>query len=124
MKQLLNKLLVLWKQLLSYIPEALPVGMTKFETWAEDILRLANIEADADSLKFALATMILHAENKAKYLSKNYFVVRLHKGAANQVASQVFQDIKNKQQAVQAAQQAKTVEDTTVPTGMVDGKPN
>lgn len=87
------------KRLLSYLPTKLPVGTTQFDTFADDIIELSGQYADRDSMRFAIASMIIHADHKAAALSKNYFVTRLRKSAANQVASQVFQDIKTLQDA-------------------------
>jgi hypothetical protein len=107
MKQLLKKIL-------SYFPSKLPVGITEFEAFSSEIIELAGKYADIDSLKFAIASMIIHADARFGALPKNYFVVRLRKVAANQVASQVFTDIKNKQQEAQKAAQ-NLVEATTPP---------
>lgn len=89
----------------------LPVGMTEFEEFSNRILTLAGKYADEDSMKFALASIIIHADASKGSLPDSYFLERLRKSAANQVASQVFQDIKAKQAAAQEA--AKQVEDTT-----------
>lgn len=94
------------------IERPLPVGMTEFNEFAERILAQCGKYADEDSMKFALATSIIHADAAKGSLPDKYFIDRLRKAAANQVASQVFQDIKAKQIAAQeAAKQA--VEDTT-----------
>lgn len=95
----------------------LPVGLTEFNLFANRIISLAGSYADEDSMKFALASIIIHADaSKANY-SDNYFLQRLRKSAANQVASQVFQDIKLKQtKAQEAAEKAKLVEVTTPET--------
>jgi hypothetical protein len=117
---------VVFQRIRAYLPEKLPTGKTAMEAWMNQIILLSGIQADIDSMHFALATMILHAENSAKYLSKNYFIRRLHKGAANQVASQVFQDIKEKQQtAMKAAQsiQPSTPAADTATQAVPDAKP-
>jgi len=95
----------------------LPVGMAEFNAFAERIITAAGQFADYDSMKWALANMILHADNNKAAFSDQYFIDRLRKAAANQVASAVFQEIKTKQ-AEAAAQklqeeQSKTVEATT-----------
>ena len=109
------KLLI--KRLLSHLPTKLPVGITEFHDWADSIIELAGKYANEDSLKFAIATMILHADAKHGFLPKSYFVMRLRKVAANQVASQVFTDIKIKQQeAATAAANQPTVEVTPAVT--------
>jgi len=94
------------KRLFSLIPTPLPVGMTQFEEWSESIIELSGNYADTDSLKFAMASMILHLGAQRSRVPKNHFVQSLRKVAANQVASQVFQDIKVKQQEAAAKQQA------------------
>lgn len=101
------------KKFLSLFPTKLPVGMTEFETWSDSIIELAEEFADRDSMKFAIASMVIHLDAVRDSAPKNLFVKKLHKTAANQVASQVFQDIKNKQQAAQkAALEAQKAEDT------------
>lgn len=98
---------LLIKKLLSYFPTKLPVGMTEFHAWADEIIKLTGKIADEDSLKFALANMVMHLKSDLAHVSKNYFVNSLRKGAANQVASQVFLDIKLKQkQAAETATKA------------------
>lgn len=84
--------------LLSYLPTALPVGLTEFHVWADSVIDLAGQFADSDSMKWALASQVLHLDHKLAYKSKNYFVNCLRKAAANQVVSQAIQDIKDKQQ--------------------------
>jgi hypothetical protein len=97
----------LLKQLLSLLPTKLPVGMTEFNAWADSIIELSGNYADADSMKFALASMVIHLGPQRSSVAKNHFVRSLRKTAANQVAQAVFQDIKIKQQeAAKAAQQA------------------
>jgi hypothetical protein len=90
-------------RLLSLFPSKLPIGMTEFEKWSSEVIELTGPIADTDSLKFALCSMILHKGPDRNGVSpgsmpKNFFVQGLRKSAANQVASQVFQDIKIKQQ--------------------------
>ncbi len=85
--------------------------MSEFETWASSVLDLSGRYAHEDDMKWALASMIIHADSKYGSLPKRYFVTRLRKAAANQIASAVFQDIKIKQQA------ANQVADTTPKEG-------
>lgn len=88
-------------------PRPLPVGLTEFNAFADRIIEMAGRFADDDSLKFALATSIIHADASKGSIPDKFFVERLRKAAANQVASQVFQDIKVKQAAEQQAAQEK-----------------
>ena len=92
------------KRLMSYFPTKLPVGVTEFDKWADSILDLSGRYAKEDDMKWALANMVIHADSKFGALPKNYFVNRLRKAAANQIASNVFQTIKLKQEAEKAAQ--------------------
>lgn len=88
------------KRILSYLPSKLPVGVTEFNSFAQDILDLSGNYADKDSMTFAIASMVIHLPAGKGYASKNHFIQGLRKSAANQVASQVFQDIKTRQEAV------------------------
>lgn len=81
----------------------LPVGMAEFQEFAKRIIEKAGAYADEDSMSFALASIIIHADATKSHYSDNFFLERLRKSAANQVASQVFQDIKAKQAAAQFA---------------------
>jgi hypothetical protein len=108
-------------RLLSLIPTKLPVGLTEFNAWADSIIELGGQYADQDSLRFAIASMVIHLPAGTGSISKNHFVKGLRKSAANQVASQVFQDIKAKQQAVLDQQKA---EATAIPQVASGEKPN
>jgi thiamine pyrophosphate-dependent acetolactate synthase large subunit-like protein len=90
------KLLLL--KLLSYLPRPLPVGKTEFHKWADRIILLSGKFADEDSMKYALASNIIHLDHKVGHIPDIYFIKVLRKAAANQVASAVFQDIKLKQE--------------------------
>lgn len=100
----------------------LPVGMAEFETWAARIIEKAGKFADDDSMKFALASQIMHLDAKKSTYADSVFVAMLRKAAANQVASQVFQDIKLKQMEAQKAaeEKAKQEAEATAAAGTVD----
>lgn len=90
----------------------LPVGLTEFNEFAERIISKAGKFADQDSLTYALAMELIHSDPKTAF-SDDYFVTRLRKVAANQVASQVINDIKAKQMAaMEAAKQAEATAST------------
>jgi len=99
------KLIKLLKKARNFLPSAVPLGVAEFETWASDIISTYDFPNN-DSVRFALATMILHSGPTAALVSKRYFALMVKAGAAKQVASQVFQDIKIKQQAEATAQAA------------------
>lgn len=98
-KQKFNKI---YNKLLSYIPSALPVGLEDFDSWAKSIIDQSKVP-DNDSVRFSLAVMVLHLETTISHKAKAYFVRALHKAAANQVVSQVIQDLKAKQAQPAAA---------------------
>lgn len=102
----------------SYLASPLPVGMSEFESWSNDIIELVGPIADKDSLKYAMASQLMHLDHKVSSIPKQYFVRCLRKAAANQVASQVFQNIKQAQAEAQAkaleAEKNQQVEDTTI----------
>ncbi len=89
---------ILIRQLLSYLPTRLPVGMTEFNKWSQDIIDLAGPMADEDSMRWAIASQVMHQGATSDCIPKRFFVSALRKAAANQVANQVFQDLKIKQQ--------------------------
>lgn len=88
----------------------LPTGLTEFNEFADRLIKKAGQFADRDSMVYAIAMELIHSDPKTPF-SDEYFVTRLRKAAANQVASQVVNDIREKQAAAKAAQQA--VADTT-----------
>lgn len=109
------------KNLLSYIKKSLlkksvcthrakllPQGVTEFDKWSQSIVDIYNLP-DNDSVRFMLATMILHAKESDNKLPLKYFGVRAQKSAANQVAAGVMQELKERQkQQVEAAAAALT----------------
>ena len=99
----------LLKYLRSYFPTKLPVGVTAFDKFANDIIEIGGQYADIDSMKFAIASQVIHMDAYKDSVPMQKIIRCLRKSAANQVASQVFQDIKNKkQQELAALEQAKT----------------
>lgn len=107
------------KRLLSYFPTPLPVGLSEFYTWADSIIELSGEFAAKDSMHFALASMVIHKGAERGSIPKNEFVKGLRKSAANQVASQAFQDIKIKQE--EQLKQLKAAEVTAAPIEAVNG---
>src|SRR5258708_4382823 len=106
------KLLI--KRLRSLLPSKLPVGMTELDSFISDIIELSGNYADRDSMAFAICSMIIHLGPQKSLVPKNYFVRSLRKVAANQVASQAFQDIKKRQdEAMKAAQIAAAQQEAT-----------
>jgi hypothetical protein len=102
----MKRLLTLIKYLRSYFPEKLPVGLTAYNQFTDSIIELAGPYADKDSMRFAISTMIIHLSQDHGSVSKQLFVRRLRKVAANQVASAVINDIKQRQAEEIAKKQA------------------
>jgi hypothetical protein len=92
----------------------LPVGIEEFNAWSDDIINLAGAPAN-DSLKFALAAMILSLPPGEDKYAKADIVKRVRKGMANQVASHVMWELKEKQKAEEAQKQ--TVAQSAESTG-------
>lgn len=100
--QLLVKLQSSLKALLallsSFLPEALPTTDAQLERLCAAISALTGYPNN-DSTKFAVATMILHANSNTFKATKRSFVVQLRRAAANQAASNMMHDLKNQQKA-------------------------
>jgi hypothetical protein len=98
MNTLLTFLSKQYRILRGFFPEAVPTGLTEFNTWADDIISTYNLPTkERDSIRFALATMVLHMGPMAAYRSKFHFVLMIRTGAAKQVAGAIFTEIKTKQ---------------------------
>lgn len=96
------------KQILSRVPTKLPVGLPQFDKWVNDIVELSGQFADETSMRFVLASELMHSDGKKGSVPKHYFVSRCRKLAANQTAGFVLQEIK----AAQEAAKLKPAEDT------------
>lgn len=89
----------------------LPVGLEDFEKLVSDLHAEYGNElptADTDSLKFVIASTIMHMGPLDSHKSLEFFYKTLVSGASKQVAHFVFRDIKLKQEATAkaAAEQA------------------
>lgn len=117
---------LLMKRILSHVPTKLPVGLPQFEAWADSIIELAGDYADHDSMRYAIASNLIHLPHNKASVPKAYFVNALRKAAANQVASFVFQDIKIKQAeaAKLAEEQAKLKQAEDTASNGVECPPN
>lgn len=101
------KIKILFKRFLGLFPSALPTGMVAFDDWANDLAAIYPMPtADADSIKFVLASIILRLGPQTAFKSKFFFYLTLKAGASKQVAGECFQQIKLKQQAAATANQA------------------
>ncbi len=91
------------KYLLSFLPSKLPVGMQAFLDFGDSIVDLSGEFADRKSMKWAIATMIMHLGPQRDRISKQYFVKSLRKTAANQVAQAYMIQLKEEQKAAELA---------------------
>lgn len=98
-------------KLRAYFPSAVPQGMAEFDIWAKSIITIYDFP-DNDSVRFALATMILHSGPTAAYLSKRYLALMVKAGAAKQIAGAQFQEIKQRRVEAEKAEAAKLAEAT------------
>jgi len=102
-----QKLIRVYDQFRGLFPSALPTGLTEFNTWAESIAATYRLPtSNMDSVKFTLATMIMHLGPNAAYRSKYHFVLAIRASAAKQVAGAAFHEIKERDKAARAAAQA------------------
>lgn len=77
--------------------QPLPIGRTQFEEWSDRIISGAMVEATTDSLKFSLASMLMHLGPTEAIKEDGYFILSLRKAAVNQTAYSVMEELKKKQ---------------------------
>lgn len=108
MNRLINFAKLWFSKFTGLFPSQLPVGVSEFDSWAERIVKTYELEAlaDAQSLKFVLANVILHLDQSIAHASDWYMAKRLLKAASNQVSSYKFQEIKQYQEEARAKEQA------------------
>lgn len=98
MNNLLLKIKKLFSKLKGLFPTSLPVGMTEFDDWSNRIIQTYDFP-DNDSVRFTLATMILHSNETDDVKPDKYFAKKVKKGMANQVAAGMIQELKAKHEA-------------------------
>lgn len=95
----------------------LPMGIKEFEEWSSRIIQGAMVGASERSLKFALASMVLHNLGPTESFKEDaYFIHCLRKSAANQVAHVVMNEIKDEQEL-----EKKLAEATATKLEVIDG---
>lgn len=78
----------------------LPMGVQEFHEWSERIISGACIPgASPESQKFALAEMIMHLKPVQDHCDDAHFIHTLRKGAVNQVAYAMMEEIRNARKA-------------------------
>lgn len=84
-------------------PRPLPMGVTEFNEWADRIIAGALIPTeDKETLKAALATMLMSLGPTEDHKPDAYFIHALRKAATNEVAHAMFQEIKKKKEEEKA----------------------
>lgn len=96
------------------LPSPLPIGMTEASKWADSILYAYDFPASDESLRFTLAAMVMNLPPSISHRSKRFFAKSVHKAMANQIASAVVQDMKDKQKARELKAVNEPVQDKTV----------
>lgn len=85
------------KRLLAKRRTKMPQGVTEFNTWCDDIIWTYDLPNN-DSIRFALASEVLHSKPEAAYAPKEYYGFRMLKGASNEVAVAMMRDLKAKRE--------------------------
>ena len=92
-------------------PRPLPMGRKEFEDWSDRIISGALIPgATAQSLKFALAEMVMHAKPTESHIADGYFIQCLRKAASNQICWAVITEFKDEQRKKILEAQSKAAE--------------
>lgn len=104
MKSFVTKFTTFLAFIRAFFPSEMPQGVSAHKDWANSIISIYGFP-DNDSVRFALASMVLHDGPMAAYRSKFRYALMVKAGAAKQVASHQFTEIKLKQQAEATASQ-------------------
>lgn len=80
----------------------LPLGRKEFDEWSQRIISGALVSADITGQKYALAEMIMHLGPTESHKPDAHFIHSLRKGAANQVAHAIMQEIYHERKAAEA----------------------
>lgn len=113
MKTVISKIVVGFKVIRAFFPSAVPNGVDAFDSWARSFFEIYPMPTqDVTSVKYTLATIIMHMGPQTAFKSKFYFYLTLKAGAAKQVAGAIFYQIKQEQKA---AEEAAKLEATSTP---------
>lgn len=98
------------------VKQPLPIGRTQFLAWSDRIIQGAMVEAEHDTLRNALAHMLMHLGPTEAFREDGYFILSLRKAAVNQTAHAMAEEIKQAWE-----EKKKLAEDTAPNLGLVDG---
>jgi post-segregation antitoxin (ccd killing protein) len=105
------------RSLLSYFPTSLPKGRAAFNAWADEIIWLAGKSVpNNDSTHFTLAAMVMRLKETADRLPKRRFAKALRRACSGEVACAIMGELKEKQKAAWAAENAAAAATQQVPT--------
>lgn len=99
MKRIINNLA-------AKLPSRLPRSQEEHQEWASSIIALSELE-DSETLRHALASLIMHLSPVTTSCPKAYFVRSLQKAVVNDVAFNVLQQLKQKAIEEQRERQAR-----------------
>jgi hypothetical protein len=92
------------RHFLHRIPTPMPIGMRAFDEWAKDILSVNDVPL-ADDYIHALAAMVIQSPPQQYRRSKHSFVKAVRKAQANQVATEVMRELRQREKARLAAEE-------------------
>lgn len=101
-----------YKILISMFPTPLPLGVSAYEAWLNDIVYLTGPIADDESLKWVISQEILRLSPGRDRVSRHRFVKLIRKYAANQIAANKIAEIKDAQKAREELAKQSKAEDT------------
>lgn len=88
------------KLIRNFFPSSLPIGMTEFETWAEDIISTYDFTRSTElnrSYRWILASAMTTLGVTAAYKSKFYFFLVIQAASAKEIAGGTMYNIKQEQ---------------------------
>lgn len=94
------------KLIRNFFPSSLPIGITEFETWAEDIVSTYGFTRSTElnrSYRWILASSMTTLGATAAHKSKFYFYLVIQAASAKEVAGGTMYNIKQEQVAEQKA---------------------
>ena len=107
----MNKVLQLLK---SFLPTLLPIGLTAFNAFLDEVVALVGPIASTRDIKWVISNEIMHMPITKHRVAKQHFVRIIRKYAANQLAAHTVNVLKEEQAAEAAAAQAKASDDNKV----------
>lgn len=89
---------LIFKRILALFPTPLPLTVSQYDTWLDEIVELAGPIADKDSLEWVISNEVMRLNPGRDKVSKHLFVKLLRKYAANQFAANKVMELKTAQE--------------------------